>query len=232
MDVSETQGKSVKRLIAIKSCRRDSKNGFNQAVRDTWLKDCPIDYRFFVGEGDGTLLQDEEPLECGDGYMDLPAKTRAIFKWVLPRDYDYAFLADTDTYVNIPKLLVSGFENYDLTGKFNGTIGVPGAITGKYSWVKYAWVSGGAGYWISRRAMTRCADQTVIEMLALVQPDLWAEDMWISQVVGEAVQKGEFTAKSHPGYGDDNEITSHYCSAGWNRTFNTEWMFQKHKDKR
>ena len=50
----------MKVLIAIASCRRDTHNGFNQAVRDTWLKDIAkfpeIDYKFFVG--DGTISND------------------------------------------------------------------------------------------------------------------------------------------------------------------------------
>lgn len=208
----------MKYLIAIKSCRRDCSNGFNQAVRDTWLKDCVIDYRFFVGHGEGTLSLDEEPLDCGDAYLDLPAKTRAIFNWALARGYDYTFLADTDTYVNVPKLLVSGFQDYDLVGQFNGPVGVPDAVRGQY-----AWVSGGAGYWVSSRAMA-----LVVE----TQPDTWAEDMWVGQVIGAAVHRGDLTAGNHEEYGDDNNITSHFCSKGMDRTFNTAWMFRKHEEKR
>lgn len=206
----------MKVLIAIKSCRRDCRNGFNQAVRNTWLHDCPVDYRFFVGNGDGPLAADEELLGCGDAYMDLPHKTRAICAWAFARDYDHAFMADTDTYANVPKLLASGFQEYDVTGYFNGPIGVPGAVEGKY-----AWVSGGAGYWVSRRVM---------EMLAASEPSSWAEDLWVGQVVGEAVQHGQLTAKNHPGYGDNNEITSHYCSATKRRAFDVSWMYAKHKE--
>src|SRR5208282_5975493 len=45
----------MKILIAIVSCRRDARNGFNQAVRDTWLQDIAkfpeAEYKFFIGDG-------------------------------------------------------------------------------------------------------------------------------------------------------------------------------------
>lgn len=206
----------MKRLIAVKSCYRDCRNGFNQAVRDTWLKNCPVDYRFFVGRGGGELAPDEEPLDCGDAYLDLPHKTRAIFGWVLAHDYDHAFLADTDTYAVMSKLAAYDPQGYDQIGRFNGPIGVPGVREGGY-----AWASGGAGYWMSRRAM---------EVVVRLEPDTWAEDKWIGQIVGAAVAEGRLTAKDDIRYGDNDEITSHFCSATVGRTFNVSWMYKKHRE--
>lgn len=207
----------MKKIVAIKSCHRDCGNGFNQAVRDTWLRAAPVDYKFFVGNGTSVLAPDEEPLKCGDAYMDLPNKTRAIFRWVLDHAYDHAFMCDTDTYVVMRKLATYDPSGYDLIGYFNGSIGVPRAVEGKY-----AWVSGGAGYWVSRRAM---------ELIVSKEPSSWAEDLWVGQVVGEAVHRGELKALYDTKYGDDNEITSHFCSTGMKRTFDVRWLHQKHREK-
>ena len=56
-------GETVKVLIAILSCIPHAVNGYNQVMRDTWLKDTgSAEYRFFIGDGtnpaeDMTLLE-------------------------------------------------------------------------------------------------------------------------------------------------------------------------------
>lgn len=229
-------------LIAIKSCRRDCYNGFNQAIRDTWLQNCPVDHAFFVGGGDATIWADEVVLDCGDGYLDLPWKLQAICAWALARDYDFVFVVDTDTYVDVKKLLESGFENSDVTSTRYYPEPLPG-VRIKHNFVEpphpyddaayfqnpkfkhravYSW-PGTATYWISRRLMNAVVQRT---------PDLWAEDMWLGQIIGEGIESGQFLAATHDGYSnDDGAITSHYKSTINGRPFDVNWMYEKHKNR-
>ena len=78
-------------LIAIASCERDSNNGYNQAVRDTWLKNKNVEYKFFRGVGNPTEKVDEVLLPCKDDYLSLPEKTMEILKWSISNEYNYIF---------------------------------------------------------------------------------------------------------------------------------------------
>lgn len=228
-------------LIAIKGCERDTQNGFHQAVRDTWLKHVSFmsTAKFFVGDGKLPLQQDEERVYCPDDYMSLPSKTRAILRWMLDRSYAFIFLCDTDTFVMPERLLASGFEDYDLTGLFNGKIGVPRATEGDAGpWQPadqpnqatryWAWISGGNGYWLSRRAA-----QIVVDWPGTGD---WAEDRTIGQALGPHFQSGQLRALNHEDYGfciDGDEygcrITKHFCSHGMRRSFERAWMYNSYK---
>jgi hypothetical protein len=71
-------------------------------------------------------------------YFSLPQRTRAFCQWAISRDdWDYLFKCDDDTYVSISRLL-----RYPLTADYIGSEWAPG--------VGYA--SGGAGYFLSRKA--------------------------------------------------------------------------------
>ena len=71
-------------------------------------------------------------------YRSLPQRTRAFCQWAISRDdWDYLFKCDDDTYVSIPRLI-----RYPLTADYIGAEWAPG--------VRYA--SGGAGYFLSRKA--------------------------------------------------------------------------------
>ena len=45
----------MRALITISSCARDVLGGYNQSLRDTWLKEIAgipwLDYKFFIGSG-------------------------------------------------------------------------------------------------------------------------------------------------------------------------------------
>ncbi len=215
----------MKILIAIKGCERDQKNGTHQVMRNTWVQHVHgADLKFFVGHGTHGLLCDEVRLDCGDAYLDLPAKTRSILKWSLEHDYDYIFLADTDTFVMPNRLLASGFERFDLVGLFNGAIGVPYATEAKY----WAWISGGNGYWLSRRAAEAIASAPVT--------DDWAEDRITGQVLGPYFKEQTMRAFSDSRYGFhfDSEpyrcaITKHFCAQGYKRMLDHQWMMFHYK---
>jgi len=152
-------GAAVRILIAIKSCHRDWEQ--EQICRETWLSVFEhgrsvaggggtafhiADYLFFRGI-DGNLLQtppdDVVSLPVCDDYISLPFKTQAICRYTLEHTYDYAFLADTDTYVDVLRLMQSGFERWPYSG---------------WAWDgKGGYASGGSGYWLDRTCMALVA---------------------------------------------------------------------------
>lgn len=145
----------MKLLIAILSCNRDAH--LHDVVRDTWLirKPANVDHCFFMGHGSRKASPDELIVDAGDDYSEITQKSRAMFQWALNHNYDFVFHCGRDTYINVERLVNAGLEPYDYAG--HRTIGgeqahlvelVPTLGTG---WFPYA--SGGAGSWLSRRAM-------------------------------------------------------------------------------
>lgn len=202
-----------KNLIAVKSCAQDQSQGFNEVIRETWRKDIfdeALVY-FFFGRTRNILKPDEVELNCDDGYYSLPQKTLAILRWSLEHGYDFTFLCDTDTFVNPQKLFACGFENYDLTGY----------IGGNTAGIYFTWPSGGAGYWLSRKAAQLIVD-------APAYPD-WAEDRMVGQILGPAIKAGTITECHHTGFHVEGGITLHYCARGAQRDFDPAWMYQQYK---
>ena len=181
-------------LIAVKSCRQDLERGCHQAIRDTWGKDAVAlgaDVVFFTGDWVPAcpVKQDEAILNCKDDYDSLPFKTREICRYAVARSYDYVFLCDTDTFVIPERLLKSGFELYDYYGVIRLEVGKTFAYDavdrqGKH-WPLdkcYPWASGGIGYFLSKRATY---------IISHIEPDIWAEDLWVGQVMGEQQARGQ-----------------------------------------
>ena len=221
----------MKILIAIASCARDTKNGFNEAIRKTWLKESPVDYKFILGKSAASSSSDELVVDCNDDYNHLPYKTLELLRWAVANDYDYVFKCDTDTYVVLSNLLASSYGLYDYVGTFNGSIGIPDIIYGKC----FSWASGGSGYWLSNRAMKFILEKGVGENAICPALKIPCEDLWIGQVLGQKIKDGIFTAFDEPGYNKNfNEnyktiISSHYCSEGMKRKFDTAWMYKHHE---
>ena len=203
----------MKLLIAILSCRQHAV--FQQAQRSTWVKDVPqdIDVRYFVGHSDIAL--DEvflgEDAICPESglklYPTLPTKTKLLCKWALDAGYDYIFKTDTDTLVNVENLLNSGFANSEYSGGYNHE------ETGEFA-------SGGAGYWLSRRAMQVIVESTVTS---------WAEDVFVSLALRE---KGILPIwntgyRWKPGEPIDNSmITLHLSSVLQRGKYDLAWMYE------
>lgn len=143
----------MKILIAILSCARDQ--WAHQQVRETWLKSCPVDYRFFVGRECLKVDSDEVALDENDSVH--TDKVRAMIRWAINNGYDYIFKCDPDTYVCVPRLLKSGFEKYDWSGGGNPQMPY-----------------GGSGYWLSQKAMA-ALEQGTDDGVRRPQ----AEDQWI-----------------------------------------------------
>lgn len=223
----------MKVLVAISSCGRDTKNGFNQAVRDTWLKDLRgADYKFFLGRDVASAREDEIVVDAPDDYRSLPWKTKALLQWALDCGYDYVWKADTDTYVVPDRLLHSGFANHDYIGHFNAELGNPNIVYGKC----FTWASGGSGYWLSRRAAEHVVKHDPIPLSLCPVLNIPCEDLWVGQVLGPKIADGTFKAKHDPRYASGfdeidfrTEISSHFCSEGAGRSFDVEWMYKHYQ---
>ena len=164
-------------LIAVLSCINYSKNGINQAQRNTWLRDVPH-YVFTLGDGTGVQespeflnswngrscryananvevrylpqyveKRDEVVFSVPDDYMHTAYKSREVVRWALSREFDHVFHCCTDTYVHFDRLLSSDFSKFSLYGGCNG----------------------GEGQWVDKRAMEILADSPI---------DTWSEDGW------------------------------------------------------
>lgn len=184
----------MKLLVAIKSCQRDLELGFHEAIRDTWGKDflhkiaANTEVRYFIGNGT-TRYYDEVQLTCADDYLGLPRKTQEICKWAGDR-YDHIFLCDNDTFVKPVELMQSGFINYDYSGYFCGG---QGEVHTRFDYKdhmgeypqSYPWCSGGIGYFLSQKAA---------DIVARTSPTVWAEDMYVGQVLGPWIESNVLKA--------------------------------------
>src|SRR5208282_981749 len=88
-----------------------------------------------------SLEPDELALNAPDGYMYLTHKVKEAFRWAVAHNYDYVFRCDTDTFINIPRLLASWFEKFDYMGR---QLGVP-KVNG--------YCYGGPGFFVNRKAL-------------------------------------------------------------------------------
>ena len=98
-----------------------------RSIRETWAKESPIPVLCFTGP----------VLGVPDDYDSLPLKTKAICK--LCRNMDYILKCDTDTYISIPRLMESGFADYDYSGYVLDSYEIP--------------YCAGPAYWLSRKCL-------------------------------------------------------------------------------
>jgi hypothetical protein len=179
-------------LIAVSSCKRDVENGANRAMRETWLKG--TDYMFFIG---GVSCP------CPDDYEHLPCKTKFSCQYALDEGYDYKFQCFTDTYA-VPERFPKTIPDY----------------AGYVLRAEFPYCSGGAGYFLSRKAM---------EFIVKEEPNDWAEDRWVGRILHEhgiaPVDLYGFLSWRVPIAG----MTSIHLSKGTN-DYNPEWMREVHKE--
>lgn len=184
-------------LVAVKSCQRHADLGYHQAIRDTWGRG--LDVRFFMGRGDTGRYADETALNCADDYESLPWKTKAILEAFLsPKQniWQYIFLCDNDTFIDPEKLLWLRFADYDYSGYFNrSAMSVFSYRDERGNWYPrcYSWASGGIGYFLNKKAASLVVEQ---------YPHVWAEDMYVGQVLGPYVQKSQISVKSLENFKD------------------------------
>ena len=175
-------------LIAISSCWNYELSGANSAQRETWLPDVAqfpgLDYKFFVGVGQGAEQQevtgDHQPFggmivnqyadtillpNVADDQNHLTFKTKASLLWAYAHAYNFVFRCFPDTTVRVDRLMACGFDQNAYHGDFRGTLDWPG------------YASGGAGYWLSSKAMLQLLSAPITGM----GPDYLTrvEDMWV-----------------------------------------------------
>ena len=129
-------------LIAVLSCA--TLRHFEQAARDTWIKEIPqgVDYKFFLGSP--AQADDEVYLPVGDTLQDLTHKVVAVCAWASAQGYDHLLKCDLDTLVRPLGLLQSDFKLWDWVGGQNSFF-----------------ASGGAGYTLSQRAMRAVVEHEI-----------------------------------------------------------------------
>lgn len=182
-------------LIAVKSCEPHRIAGYHDVILNTWGRDIPkdVDLRFFTGDLDWRTLGKEIHLNVPDDYLSLPLKTKAILEYSLQNNYDYTFLCDTDTFLLPDRLVRCGFESFDYSGRFGSQPKIGTTFHYKDQHGDYpnchTWASGGVGYFLSRKAS---------EIVVKSAPEVWAEDMYVGQVLGPYIQSGEITAADLP----------------------------------
>ena len=155
-------------LIAILGCHNKRKD-FQNEQRLAWVNNCKTDVKYFLGNGDSGLKQDEVQLDCRDDWNGLCDKVKAICIYAIEHGYDYVFKTDDDTLVYPEKLLKGGFEKHDYSGGF--------LVTG--DWAKHPYLLG-SGYWLSRKAMAFVIDAK----LPVLDNNAW-EDRWIGNLLYE-----------------------------------------------
>lgn len=202
-------------IIAIKSCKRDLDLGCHEAIRQTWGQ-ISLPVRFFVGNGTYEYLQgDEIVVDAPDDYMNLPMKTKKICEWFNGKA-EHLYLADNDTFIRPEKFTVP-WEDY--AGCMNRLCDVGKTAHYRDHMGDYPnchpWASGGIGYFLSKRAAQLVAKST---------PNVWAEDLWVGQVLGPEIQAGRMTARHLENF---NEVAAwHFRRTRRYRSYNPEMMYR------
>lgn len=97
---------------------------------------------------------DEVVLHVPDDLVHVSYKARAAWQWALDNGYGYVFNCFCDTYIDVEKLMGSGFEAHDFSGMTYDENRCP---------------QGGSGYWLSKKSL---------QILATAHIDFWADDGW------------------------------------------------------
>lgn len=130
----------MKIRIAIKSCHKYAAR--QQAQRDTWLKNCDVEYAFLVGDSSqGCPSFDCGRLHCpsSDAFADIAPKVRYACVRALQENVTHLFICDDDTYVRPERLLLSEYQEHDYIG-----------FVRNYGNCPYMQ---GSSFWLSSRAM-------------------------------------------------------------------------------
>jgi len=163
----------MKILAAVVSCAQHLNR--NTAVLETWGRENRLFFTAsFANPSHRTIeysikLFTGRDLEVPDDYAHLPQKVKAVCEYASDNEFDFLFKADSDTYCFVQRLLDSGFESHDYVGWTSGLASMPPCD-------EYA--SGGAGYWLSRKAFSLVAKAPLT--------DDTCEDRWVGRVLYDA----------------------------------------------
>ena len=202
-------------LIGALSCRAYEQR--RQRCLKTWVPEAlerGINVVFLIGgETDKAYREGQNLyLPCPDDYPSLPQKVRLFYLWALENcEFDYIFKCDDDTYLRADRLAAFDTQHQD----YIGAEWTPG--------VGYA--SGGAGYWLSRRA-------AAIAVAGLEASPQGAEDVLVGQCLRQAgipfycdsrfVAFGNEVLRPTP---ENAIVTTHGCDPPW-KTHRVEFAGQ------
>jgi hypothetical protein len=215
----------MKILVAIESCFKDIHK--HQVQRDTWMKDLPfMEKRFFIGNCGFSPLEDETFLgaDIDDSYEGLSLKTRAICQWAAGRDFDFVFKMDTDTVMHPKNFFLSGFGAHDYSGGFN-TDCMPDSLKSRFPQrLSIDFASGGAGYWLSKKALTIIANSDKVVSCA--------EDVFVAAVLREHGIQPTFNSgyRWRPGETVDKDLITLHLSSALQKKYEPKDMYQAYEE--
>lgn len=192
----------MKILVAISSCVKDAEQGYNQAMRDTWLGDLRklgVDYKFFIGNGklsEAPGAGFEESWVSNDGHLRGTVYPIYGTQTVQPCNYvpkdDEIVLDCPDIFRYLPfktkyshKYAID--HGYDYVFQcFTDTYVIPERLLSSgfekhnYSgWVHHSaygdYCTGGPGYWLSAKACKALITEPITH---------WAEDANTGKTLG------------------------------------------------
>lgn len=208
-------------LILVGSCFQHMYAGYHDAIRETWGKECPFEYKFVLGASVAggaqplCMAPDTIVVQAPDDRDHLAHKALAAQRWARKAGHDYVLQVWNDTYVFGRRLAESGFQKWDYSGHFRGEA-VP--QFGKVALGCYA--SGGSGYWLSPYATDKLCQED--------KPDHWADDLWVGRAMKKAGIQGtqDYRFFSAGGY-EPCAVTIH-LSRGSNN-YDPSWMRMTHE---
>jgi hypothetical protein len=151
-------------LIAIPTKTADYYRTRAAACEATWLKDSPVDYKFF---SDADLGLNENDIQVR------PKRTKLMCRYALDHGYEYIYRVDADAYVWVNRLLASGFEKHDYVGF---CLDYPKHLETDHG---LRTAHGGAGFILSRTAMQIVADAEPFKQ----SDGIYWGDIWTGEVL-------------------------------------------------
>jgi hypothetical protein len=187
-------------LIAITG-HHPGRNTIDERIRKTWLANQKVDAKFFIGLPVFEPRPDEVSLHVSDDLRCQWLKVRMMIEWAYERKYAHIMKIDNDTYVHVPRLLASGFENYDYVGY---SIKAWAVYQGRFrnDWPAY----GGTGYCLSRKAMRiiLADDNAVLGRQS--------EDWWVYETLKKHGIEPHHDPRYHPGIQDGPSPTNDFIT--------------------
>ncbi len=168
----------MKWLISISSCSKFENNGWNNALRDTWLRDAKelsVDYKFFHGIGSESK-DDVVIIPADDSYYGLMSKTLEKHRWALDNGYDHIFHCYHDTYACVERVLSCGADKFDYFGDYYHS-------DPRQPWPHFSHgnsCQSGAGCFLSRKALQHVVEE--FPEIIKKNPSVWEED-WHTGIV-------------------------------------------------
>ena len=160
-------------VILIASYEAARHNGYQQAQRDTWIKDLSgrMPYKFVLGRECENPGPDEIVVDAGDKIEGFPLKTKAARAWATKNGFGYTFHCTTDTYVIAERILGINYEQFDCLGYFMHDM----HRLCKTENIQFP--QGGAGYWLSPKAAEIIEKSTPPEWIGV------AEDVFVGNAI-------------------------------------------------